>query len=143
MKKFALALLSLALAHIGIAQPLQSHDIWKLYKSSEGVEVYTRDIECEFYSNQYKYTAIRVINTTNLSKSITWENRAYFDNKCVGCGSGEAQVNIVLAPNQMIEGGCNSDAPSTFQILTYASNMPDLKAYSHIELFGLSVKNNQ
>jgi|GEM_PF-4728266 len=143
MKKFALALLYLALAHIGMAQSPQSDVTWKLYYTSGGVEVYTRDIECVFYSNQYKYTAIRVNNTTNLSKAIAWENRAYFDNKCVGCGSNEAQVNIVLAPSQIIEGGCNSDAPSTFQILTYAWNMPDLKAYSHVELFGLSVKNNQ
>ena len=84
----------------------QSAD-WNLYRSVDGVELFTMKINCKPQKGGFDrdLILIKVVNTNSVIKSISWREQLWYNNKCVTCNSNSPEYIRefnVLANSQLI-----------------------------------------
>jgi hypothetical protein len=116
---------------------------WKLYKSIDGIEIYSANEECHDFANgtHYDYIVFKFVNTTSVPKKITWKENLYYNGKCYGCdGTSDKPLFVVeLNPNETKEGGCGKDEGDTFRIFNRFLNYTDKPTLTKYELMNLMV----
>ena len=120
-----------------------ANNTWKLYKSVDGIEIYTANKECHDFANgiHYDYIVLKFVNKTSVSKKITWSENLYYNGKCYGCdGNSDKPLFVVeLDPNESKEGGCEKDDGDTFRIFNRFLNYTDKPTLTKFELMKLIV----
>jgi hypothetical protein len=83
---------------------------WTLFQSSNGVEIYTKEVVCSPAGNDVlaEMIIIKVINKTGNAKNISWQYDLYYNHQCKTCGNDEYQINFELNGYQTIEGICRT-----------------------------------
>ncbi len=78
--------------------------------SSSGVQVTSSELRCSKPENGTDniYISLKIENTTNQKVSVNFAKLMWYDGVCVNCDSNsdEYTVNMVLHPNEIIEGSC-------------------------------------
>jgi hypothetical protein len=94
----------------GLSQTNQKESDWKLYTEINGVQFYTKTVDCNDVQNGiYKeLVLIKITNTTAYKFEVKWKNELWYDNKCVTCNSNskEYKNSLVLEEDQTKEGDC-------------------------------------
>jgi len=85
---------------------------WVLYRSIDGIEIHTQEINC--FSNEapaQKAIIIKVVNHNKDNYRIEWDLSVWYNNEksVSNIKDGENHHSIDLAGNQTIQGSC--DAP--------------------------------
>lgn len=105
MKKLIFPLLLCFFSIVSIAQ-----SNWSLYKSVDGVNIYTKESDC-YPQNipSQKVILIKIENTLNLNISISWKLRVWYDNKESELDPNDTEriITFNLSANQSIEGDCS------------------------------------
>lgn len=85
---------------------------WETISSSDEYKIEKQHIICK--SNQgfeYDYLVLRFTNLTNENVSLSFSYEEWYNDVCTTCASGgdEGRMRTLdLAPNQVLEGDCNS-----------------------------------
>jgi hypothetical protein len=85
---------------------------WILYKSIEGVEIYTQEIDCRTNNAPaQKAIIVKVVNRNNQTVKVEWDLSVWYNyEKLVqNVKAGENHYSTDLTANQSVEGNC--DAP--------------------------------
>ena len=116
---------------------------WKLYKTIDGIEIFSSTEECHDFANgtHYEYIVLKFVNTTSVPKKITWKENLYYNGKCYGCdGTSDKPLFVVeLNANESKEGGCGKDEGDTFRIFNRFLNYTDKPTLTNYELMNLIV----
>ena len=105
---------------------------WKLLHQEEGVQFFVKKESCSFPKNElpFVYTMLKIENTTDQPKKVTYNYVQYFEEGCDGCdANGERTFTFEVAPNSSIEGNCNS----TFAGLSGYVDNPNFDGGWHFE----------
>jgi len=105
MNRIFLVLLSFSITAVSFSQ---SED-WALYKSVEGVEIYTQEVEClENKLPDQTAFILKVVNTTNKNLQIEWDLAIWYNGKLV-TGTEPIEENhhlVTIEKNQTVIGDC-------------------------------------
>lgn len=105
-------LMIIALVSFGtFGQSNQSNE-WQLVQSSNGVNIYSKTIECDSRFNESlpsQYAVLKIENTTSSSKQASYTFGLQYAEDCANCDE-ESEFSFVvnLAANQTIEGSCSN-----------------------------------
>ncbi len=116
---------------------------WKLYKSINGIEIYYANEECHDFANgtHYEYIVFKFINTTSVSKKITWSENLYYNGKCNGCDgkSDNPLFEVELKSNETKQGGCGNDNGDVYRIFSRFLNYTDKPVLTKYDFTNLIV----
>lgn len=125
------------------AYSITPDNIWKLYLSQDGIEIYYDTEECHDFANgtHYEYVILKFVNTTSIPKKITWSENLYYNGKCNGCDgkTDKPLFTVELKANESKEGGCGKDDGDTFRIFSRFLNYTDKPTLTKYELMNLIV----
>jgi len=82
---------------------------WKLYKSIDGVEIYTMESDCRTdNAPAQKGIIIKVVNTTGDKLKVEWDLSVWYNNEkqVRNVKDGENHYSVQLDPNQITQGSC-------------------------------------
>jgi hypothetical protein len=106
--KIHFLIFSLLLSFNSIAQS----DDWELYRSIDGVQLFTMKVNCITTKGGFDrdLVLIKVINTTNTIKSVSWKEALWYNDKCVTCNSSSLEYlrELSLPPNAELAGECEA-----------------------------------
>ncbi len=105
MNRILIVLLSISITAVSFGQT----DNWTLYKTVEGVEVYTQEVECleNKLPDQTAYI-LKVVNTTNKNLQIEWDLAIWYNGK-LATGTEPIEENhhlVTIEKNETIIGDC-------------------------------------
>jgi len=116
---------------------------WDLYNEINNVQIFVRHIECHDNTNglHYEYVLLKFLNTSLQSKTISWNEKLYYNGNCVNCdeNSSELSFETELLPNQQKQGDCK-DNNDTFRIFSRFLNYKDKPILTKYELFNIEIK---
>lgn len=107
-------LLVLSFSSIGQSENLKLKDLsneWKLIHEENGVQFLVKSQECSFTGNKlpFVYSMLKIENSTDQSKKVTYNYVHYFQEGCDGCdANSEKTFTFEVAPNSSIEGDCDT-----------------------------------
>ena len=82
---------------------------WKFYTTQNGVNIYTKEIDC-YAKNipDQKAIIIKVENTTNKPLQLEWDRAIWYNDKLItdNISNGEEHMTIEIEGNSSIEGSC-------------------------------------
>lgn len=84
---------------------------WSLYKTIEGVEIYTKETDCYAADiPSQKAILIQVINTNSYKCTIEWDLAIWYNNEQVTSNvkDGENHHIITLEPAEKLQGDCET-----------------------------------
>ena len=84
---------------------------WILYKSIEGVEIYTQEIDCHSENiPAQKSIIIKVINRNNQAVKVEWDLSVWYNDEKLNhdVKEGENHYSTDFTANQTIEGNCDT-----------------------------------
>jgi hypothetical protein len=114
---------------------------WKLVKKQGVIELYSRTAECNDNVNGiYKnLELLKWVNTSNKETTISFSRQLWYNNTCINCGlnSDEQRFEIVLKPNETIEGSCANKDKRLTLFKEFSKNSS--KKLTHFE-FTISIK---
>lgn len=118
-------------------------DEWTLYKEINGVKIFTSKEECHDFANgtHYEYVILKFVNTTNVTKKVTWSEHLYYNGVCNGCDGNTDRplFQIELKANEIIQGGCGTDNGDTFRIFSRFLNYVDKQVLTKYDLVNLII----
>jgi hypothetical protein len=109
MKKFLFTFGIVLIQALACAQ--EEVRVWTLYKSVDGIEIYTQEIDCHALNiPAQKAVLVRVVNTNNYSCSVDWDLAVWYNNERLSSqvGDGENHHSTSLKPGEAIEGSCEN-----------------------------------
>lgn len=116
---------------------------WVLYKSINGVNIYSKISKCVAYGVNNTYLLFKYENTTNESKELSWRLDIWFGENCRSCNlpsPNEYEVTLNLNPKETKEGTCKYLDDKRFMIYK-ASENNKLQPLAKFEFSNLTVKN--
>lgn len=118
-------------------------DEWTLYKEINGVKIYTSKEECHDFANgtHYEYVILKFVNTTNITKKISWSEQLYYNGVCNGCdgNTDKPAFQIELKANEVIQGGCGTDNGDTFRIFNRFLNYTDKQVLTKYDIVSINI----
>jgi hypothetical protein len=107
MKKILVLALSIAISTLTYSQT----DNWSLYKTVEGIEIYTQEVECleNKLPDQTAYI-VKVVNSTNKNLTVEWDLAIWYNGKLITGSepSAENHQTVVLGKNETRIGDCET-----------------------------------
>lgn len=82
---------------------------WQIITQQDGIDIYVKEEHCDLNNNGKPviFSMIKVVNTTNEKKSITYNYIQQFDQGCEGCNENPERIfTIDLEGNSEIEEDC-------------------------------------
>ncbi|MEJ6583766.1 MAG: hypothetical protein QNL61_07260 [Crocinitomicaceae bacterium] len=82
---------------------------WQIIAQEDGVEIYTKEVHCDLNKNGKPviFSMLKVLNTTESKKSITYNYIHQYDQGCDGCDENPERIfTIELEANSNIEEDC-------------------------------------
>lgn len=117
---------------------------WTLFQSSNGVEIYTKEIVCSPAGNDVLAEMIifKVTNKTGNTKNISWQYDLYYNQQCKTCGKDEYQINFDLNGYQTIEGICRSKQglPNLYIHKKFVNKIINTEELTEFNLSELTIK---
>jgi hypothetical protein len=117
---------------------------WSLFQSSNGVEIYTKEVVCSPASNDVLAEMIifKVINKTGNAKNVSWQYDLYYNQQCKTCGKDEYQINFDLNGYQTIEGICHSKQglPNLYIHKRFVNKITNTEELTGFNLSELTIK---
>jgi hypothetical protein len=104
-------LLSISLALFQAIAFTQEQSKWTLYKTVEGVEIYTMEADCYPADiPSQKGILVKVVNTNSYRCSVVWDLAVWYNNEKqeTGVRDGENRFTTTLDVNQEVQGSCDS-----------------------------------
>lgn len=103
MKYFILPLLLCLLSATGFSQ-----SNWSLYKSIDGVNIFTKEADCFPSDNMNQsVTLIKIVNTNQYNITVEWDLELWYDGvENQSNGSEELHQKIEVKSNGIISGNC-------------------------------------
>ena len=83
---------------------------WQIIAQQDGVDVYVKEQNCDLNKNGKPviFSMLKIVNTTNQEKSVSYKYMHQYDQGCDGCGeSSERNFTVNLEPNAQIEESCD------------------------------------
>lgn len=83
---------------------------WQLITQKDGIEIYVKEQHCDLNKNGKPviFSMLKVVNTTNQQRSVTYDYIHQYDQGCDGCnGNPERIFTVDLKPNSEIEEDCS------------------------------------
>lgn len=123
---------------------------WTLYKSIDGVQIYSKVIPCSASSDPAQTNAnheimiFRFVNTTDKEVSVSWIFDVWYGNNCRTCGLKADQKKdythyLKLKANQTIEGTCTDKLNSGLMLLSGKLNKENQKKLTKYEMNNLTI----
>lgn len=117
---------------------------WQTYKSENNVLIDYRFADCDAAIGYDKEVVqLKMTNTSTEKVELSWHIYLYYNGVCKTCDYPQEYVyNVILEPNQSIEGSCGLEYDSR---ITYFSRFIDAgykgnQQLTNFELHGLTVK---
>lgn len=125
----------------------QSND-WELYRSVDGVELFTMKVNCKPKKGGFDrdLILIKVVNTNNVTKSISWKEALWYNDNCFSCNSNSNEFlkEFSLFPNSQIIGECEGfDYPFLTLFVQFTDKdykSQDVQILTKFELRDLRIK---
>ena len=92
---------------------------WTLYKTFDGIKVYTKVIDCNAYNATQSYLIFKYENTNSTQKTIKWKLNMWVGERCRSCdltSPNEYEFNLTLKANETKEGSCNYENDKRFRL---------------------------
>lgn len=106
MKTLTLLTSLIATYLVGFSQ----NEGWKLYTSQNGVNIYTKELDC-YAKNipDQKAIIIKVENTNDESLQLEWDRAIWYNEKLItdNISNGEEHMKVRVDGNSTIEGSCD------------------------------------
>lgn len=115
---------------------------WTLYKSIDGVNIYSKATTCFAYGVNNTYLLFKYENTTNERKELSWRLDIWFGENCRSCNlpsPNEYEFSLYLNPKETKEGNCKYLDDKRFMIYK-ASENAKLQPLAKFEFSNLTVK---
>lgn len=83
---------------------------WQIIAQQDGVNIFVKEAHCDMNNNgkPIVFSMIKLENTTNEKKSITYNYIHQYDQGCDGCGEGSEKIyTINLEGNSQMEDDCS------------------------------------
>jgi len=117
---------------------------WKLIQTSNGVEIYAKDVVCNPAGNniQAEMIILKAVNKTGNSKSISWQYEIAYDGECKTCNNDEYLITFQLDGYKTITGECHSVAgkPNLYIHKKFINVIPNNQEYTSFNLSNLTVQ---
>lgn len=115
---------------------------WKLYKETNGVQVYQMTKECHDDANglHQELILLKVINTTSQNMKVSWTLEAWYDNKCTTCHNPddpEYQFSVKVNAGESVSGSCDISEGQTLKIFKGFLNKENTAKLTKFELNNL------
>ena len=138
MKRFLVLFLAVAITSISMAQ---SND-WQLYKTVEGVEIYTKLEEClDNKLPDQRAVIIKVVNTQSADVTVDWDLMIWYSGKLITTEpqSPENHFSFTVTKNSSVEGSCDNPR-GAFYIMKEWISLSNSRKLSRFELDNIQVK---
>ncbi len=142
MKSLLLASFFLFLGMNTFAQnKIEANDLtqeWTLIQSVDGVEMYIKYGECQMGNIQeaFEYGMLKIVNTTNSEKQITYNFEILYSDGCVGCDTNEDEYSSIIIPANSTKTG---DCENGLSVLLKNPLQTALTDFQYIQLTTLKV----
>jgi len=114
---------------------------WTLYKELNGVQISYKYVECnDIHNGIFKEMLyFQLINTTDISMNISFNEEIWYNNKCVSCGknSPEYHKEFVLEPGGELGPDC--DSGNNLKIFSKFLNNTKASELTKFELNNLTI----
>lgn len=137
MKRFLVLFLSIAISSVSLAQ---SND-WELYKTIDGVEIYTKLEDClDNKLPDQRAVIIKVVNTQSKEITVDWDLMIWYNGKLITTQpqSPENHFTFTVPSNSSVQGEC--DTPSgPFYIMKEWISLTNNRKLSRFELDNVQI----
>lgn len=93
---------------------------WELYVHHDNFKIEFKYVNCDpnmGYDNES--VLLRITNLTENKIKLTWVNNNFYDKICNSCNYPDEYFNeLILAPNQRLEGGCDINAEKKLKLFS-------------------------
>ena len=138
MKRFLVLFLTFAISSISLAQ---SSD-WELYKTIDGVEIYTKLEDClDNKLPDQRAVIIKVVNTQSSDVTVDWDLMIWYSGKLITTDpqSPENHFSFSVSKNSTVEGSCDTPR-GPFYIMKEWISLSNNRKLSRFELDNVQVK---
>ena len=133
---------------LSTAQNTNDVDSWKLYKEISGLQVFSKEINCNDNQNgiHQKFIIFQFVNSTSEKMTINWQKETWYDGKCTTCGKPASTENtyiLTLAPGESTEASCDNTSMGGLKIFSNFLNTVKGSHLTQFEFKNLSVSFEQ
>jgi len=115
---------------------------WKEIASEDGITIHSRTADCSDPANGIfnDYLLLKVVNGNDQAVTVSFDRRAWFDDRCKGCEtqSAEHRTVILLDSNTHQEGTCAS-REKTLKVFSKTHDLPNVAKLTRFEVGHLSI----
>ncbi|MEX1002005.1 MAG: hypothetical protein WDZ35_07810 [Crocinitomicaceae bacterium] len=126
MKNYLILICVFFFSTLAVAQDTE----WELYATVDGVEIYTRSVDC-YAKNipDQKAVIIKVVNTTGEQLNIEWDEAIWYNGEPVkeNATDDENHYTISLPPNKSVEGECETPRGALYIYKDFITYETDVK----------------
>ena len=82
---------------------------WQLVQSKDGIEIYWQNIDCTYHESLKPavHANLKVVNTTDMDKTIQYNFGLQYEEACSGCGNdSEFSYSLTIPQNSELIGDC-------------------------------------
>ena len=83
---------------------------WKLYKETDGVQIFNKNQECHDYSNgiHKQLILLKFVNTNPEPVQVNFHKDLYYNDKLAEGENSENDVTLYLESSESVEGDCST-----------------------------------
>lgn len=124
------------------------NDDWTLYKSIDGVQIYSKVILCGASSDpansNKEIMVFKFVNNNAKDVSVSWIFDVWYGGNCRTCGLKDDQKRdyshiLTIKSNQTIEGSCNDKLNTGLMLNSGVQNKADQKKLTKFDMTKLLV----